>query len=125
MEYERNLQYLTHKILPMLRQRSFAVGVVLLAMLFSCKKDEPCTTCPPTGGQHIVLDTLSVESIDVLLKVWTADTGAGSAITVLRDSTAIFTGHLSRSDTTLIDAGLLPAKTYAYRAYTLHETNRA
>src|SRR5437867_933439 len=125
MEYELNLQYLTHKILPMFRQLSFTVGMVLVTMLLCCKKDEPCTTCPPTGGRHIMLDTLSVESIEILLKVWTADTGAGSAITVLRDSAAIFTGHLNRSDTTLIDSGLFPAKTYTYRAYTLRGTTQA
>ncbi len=93
--------------------------IIVTVGLLSCKKDEPCLTCPPPNVQHIFLDTLIIDPTEVWLRVYTNDSSTAGAIEVYRDSGAILLKTIVGVDTTIIDSGLTPMSTHSYKAYRL------
>jgi len=93
--------------------------ILLLANSLSCRKDEPCLTCPPPYAQHIFLDTLIVDPTEVWFRVYTDDSSSAGTIGLYRDSGAILLKNIVGVDTTIIDSGLTPVSTHSYRAYRL------
>jgi len=99
--------------------------VFLLLLAFACRKETPPEPPgPPPYLQSILLDTLSVDVTEVLLRVRAMDTTGAAAVALYRDSLLLFAGQPSLGDTTVLDTALAPATLHNYRAYLLQDSLR-
>jgi len=80
-------------------------------LLVSCQTTEP----PVTQGK-IILEALDASSTEAWLKLSLQELNLPQNITVTRNDTIIETLTMDKPDTVIYDEGLLPAKTYKYKA---------
>jgi hypothetical protein len=74
--------------------------------------------------QTIFLDTLYTEPTEVGLRVVMTDSFGTSSVQVFRDTIQVFCQRVLSTDTMIVDASLLPARTYTYKAYRLTNGQR-
>ncbi len=97
---------------------------LMIFLLSSCHKEEPCLTCPPLYHQSVFLDTLLIEPTEIDLHLTTSDSNHTSStfFQLRRDSVIVFSKFLLQKDTVIIDTGLLPSHVYCYKALRLKDS---
>jgi hypothetical protein len=89
---------------------------VLCALALTCKKEPPPAVHIPTLG----LTAEDASCTEAWLKLTTTQVPA--TVRVVRDGQAVSDFRLLTSDTLVVDEGLLPNRTYTYRAYRFAES---
>ena len=80
------------------------------AILFSCKEDEPFLPAVPT----IQLTAKDASCTEAWLRIVLLQGVYPRTVTLKRDTLTVFTATLTESDTTIMDEGLLPNRSYTY-----------
>jgi len=93
--------------------------ITIIPSANSCRKDEPCTTCPPPYVRSIELAVVDTGVTETWLHVHFLDTIQSRAFALSRDGQTVLTAQSSPLDTLVVDTALLPNRPYTYKAYRL------
>jgi len=99
----------------------FSVVIIGIICTFcTCKKDNPCPTCPPPQVSSVSLSAEDIQCQEVWLKLKFSDNNNPRGFALLRDGAQVASGSLVTSDTLLIDTTVVAGHTYAYTAQRLN-----
>lgn len=94
--------------------RDVFIGIVFsLLAFFSCERNTTPFTQTPA---QLILSTEYVAVTEAWLQVQTENISTSQQLKILRDTTVVFNGILTKADTTIYDSTLLPAHDYTYYA---------
>ncbi len=88
-----------------------------------CKKDKPCTTCPPTIQNTVKLSLDYTECQQVWLKLSFTDANQPRSYALFRDDRQLLAGTLTATDTLLVDDSVVAGHDYIYTAQRLNGSN--
>jgi len=96
--------------------RLLAILAALSLLALTCKKEPPAAVHIPT----LALAAVDASCTEAWLKLTTTQVPA--TVRLMRDGQAVSDFRLLTSDTLVVDEGLLPNRTYTYRAYRLADS---